>query len=392
MADPLRLTIHHAASSAIIGLLTQLTSQGAVTLAEPQRYLPAGELVSITRVNRPRPDYPQGPQVILAHGDRLAAEVLGGDDLAIRVRTAFSSATPNAEWRIPLAQIQVLWLIPPPIDTPYQIDRYDWLEQGRKKDVVLFRNGDFFAGEIERFSDDGPSLIWKPAGVLNSTRVDLNRVAAIAFNPTLVVGRLPKGTFTRIVTTHGDRLSAVTVEADQDRLRGTTAFRATFDLPIHELIALDVMQGPAVYLSDLKPIKDTTEGYSDLAWPWAADQTVKRNPLRLVTSLGEETFDKGLGTHPKTTLVYDLGGRYRRFEAIVGLDAMTGRRGTAKVHVLVDGQNQAIPGLEELTAVNGSVEINVDVTSAKELILQVDYGSGGDVQADVNWANARLVK
>ena len=102
-----------------------------------------------------------------------------------------------------------------------------------------------------------------------------------------------------------------------------------------------------------------------------------------------QTFDKGLGTHPRTTLVYDLGGKYRRFEALVGLDPVTGRRGAVEVRVLVDGRDVLSTAL---TAGTEPKAVAVDVAKAKELTLVVDYGPGGDVQDDVNWADARLIE
>src|SRR5262249_22100296 len=161
------------------------------------------------------------------------------------------------------------------------------------------------------------------------------------------------------------------------------AFGADLDLPLADLIALDVMQGRAVYLSDLKPRRSVTEAFGGLAWPWVADRSVKGNPLRLVTGRGEETFDRGLGTHSKATLTYDRGGKSRRFEATVGLDATTGRRGAAKVGILVDGKEQPVPGLDRLSAAGGCVPVAVGVAKAKELTLVIEFGPAGDVQADV---------
>ena len=102
-------------------------------------------------------------------------------------------------------------------------------------------------------------------------------------------------------------------------------------------------------------------------------------------------FDAGLGTHPRTRLVYDLGGKYRRFDALVGLDPVTGRRGSADVRILVDGEIQPIPGLIGMSSLDSPVAVRVDVAGVQELTLVVDFGRGGGVQADVNWVNARLV-
>ena len=38
------------------------------------------------------------------------------------------------------------------------------------------------------------------------------------------------------------------------------------------------------------------------------------------------------------------------------------------------------------------VAVRVDVSGANELTLEVDFGPTGGVQADVNWADARLIK
>jgi hypothetical protein len=392
-APPAPRFVAHAANALFeTGRLVRLTPKLETTLADPAAMIPAGELVGLTRAEKSRPPLPAGPQLLLATGDRIPGTVTGGDDLAVRISPVVTTAKPASTWRVPLAQVRVLWVDDPPADTPTDPDRYPWLDPARKKDVVLLRNGDVLTGDIERFADDGESLSWKPAGGKGGTSVDLALVSAVAFNPTLVAARKPKGAYARLVTASGARVSATAIESDGTRFRGTTTFGAKLDLALADVIALDVIQGKSVYLSDLKPKRATTEPYGDLSWPWAADRSVKGNPLRLVTPLGEETFDKGLGTHPKTTLTYDLGGKYRRFEATVGLDAATGRRGAAKVNVLVDGKVRDVPGLERLSATGGSVAVSVDVTKAKELTLVIDFGPSGDVQADVNWANARLVE
>ena len=128
-----------------------------------------------------------------------------------------------------------------------------------------------------------------------------------------------------------------------------------------------------------------------MTWPYASDRTVSGAPLRLADHGGESTFDKGLGTHPRTTLTYDLGGKYRRFDASVGIDPAVGGRGQASVRILVDGKEQSFPALKALAAGN-PIPVRVNVTDAKELVLEVDFGTAGSVQADVNWAEARLIQ
>jgi hypothetical protein len=389
-ADPPRFVGVSASARAVTGRIVGITPKWGATLADHDATIAPGDLIGLERVGKPRPPLPGGSQLIMANGDRIPAAVIGGDDLSIRVNPM--GAKPETTWRVPLAQLRVLWVDAPPADTSADVNRYPWLDPGRKKDVILLRNGDVLTGDIERFAADGRGLVWKPAGGKAGTAVELSGVAAVAFNPTLVAARQPKGPFARLVTANGTRITLTAGESDGTRIRGTTAFGEKLDLPLDDLIALDLIGGKAVYLSDLKPKAVAAEGYGDLAWPWAADRTVKGNPLRLATDRGTEVFDKGLGTHPRTTLTYTLGGKYRRFEATVGLDAATGRRGLAKVAVLVDGKERQVPGLDRLSAPGGCVSVSVDVAKAKELTLVIEFGPAGDVQADVNWANARLIE
>nr|MCU0704690.1 NPCBM/NEW2 domain-containing protein [Fimbriiglobus sp.] len=199
----------------------------------------------------------------------------------------------------------------------------------------------------------------------------------------------PKGAFARITTSDGSRVTVSAVSSDGQTLEATPLVGGKLTLPVADVVAVDVLGGKAVYLSDLKPKAAKEEAFGAVAWPWASDKSVKGNPLRLKTDRGEEAFGKGLGLHPKTTLTYDLGGKYRRFEATVGLDATTGRRGAVDVTVLVDGKPTKLDGL---TFASGVKPLSLDVTKAKELTLIVDYGPGGDVQDDVIFADARLVE
>lgn len=321
----------------------------------------------------------------LTNGDRVRGAVTGGDTRVVRF-VPDSRADAKAEpWSVPLAALAAVWVTPPPADTPPDPAAYPWADGPRRRDAVLLRNGDVLRGTVEGFAADPPAVRVKVAGEPAANTIALSRVAAIAFDPALARARRPKGPYARLVTADGSRLSLATATADANTLKGTTPFGAAVELPLTDVAALDVLQGKATYLSDLKPKKATAEGFNGVAWPWAADRTVKNNPLRL----GPQTFDKGLGTHPRTTLVYDLDGKYRRFEAVVGLDPLTGRRGAAEVRVLVDGRDALTA---TVTAGADPRPVAVDVAKAKEMTLVVDYGPGGDVQDDVNWGDARLIE
>ncbi|MFO0850800.1 MAG: NPCBM/NEW2 domain-containing protein [Gemmataceae bacterium] len=375
---------HSAATQPVSGPLRSLSPDAGLKLGDSGP-IPAGDLVSIRRTDRPRPASPRGPQVILANGDRVRGTVTGGDRQSVTVRPGAA----DAEWKVPIAALAAVWVNPPPADTPADPARYTWVEPGRRRDAVLLATGDVTRGTVDSFGANPAAVRVKTTDVVT---LPLDRVAAIAFDPTLARLRKPKGPYYRLVTADGSRLSLTAAASDGQTLTGTTLFNAPVAVPLDEVIALDVLQGKATYLSDLKPADAKVEGYGGVTWPWAADRTVKGQPLRLSGRFGEETFDKGLGTHPRTTLTYALDGRFRRFEAMVGLDPLTGRRGIADVKVLVDGTDVTPPGLAGLTAAGSPKSVVVDVSKAKQLTLVVDFGPAGDVQDDVNWGDARLIE
>jgi hypothetical protein len=83
---------------------------------------------------------------------------------------------------------------------------------------------------------------------------------------------------------------------------------------------------------------------------------------------------------------------YRRFEALVGFDEPRSRRGRARLAVELDGKKVELNEGKELTSHDPPLQVRLDVAGVREMTLVMDVGSFGDVQAHVNWANARLVK
>lgn len=370
------------------GTLLRLTPDFAATVATRAGEDTVKDIVSLRRVGRPLPPFPTGPHLVTAHGDRIVGTLLGGGKDSLR----FVPAVREADvWVVPLSAVTAVWLTDTPADTPADVARYPWAEGNKNRDVLQFRNGDTARGVLTDLGPeaDKPTFRFRPDGG-EAKDVRGAEVAAVAFNPILAKPRRPKGPYARVVLADGSRLALTNAALADRTMKAETLFGLKVELQLEAIVALDVFQGKAAYLSDLKPKKVEQAGFLRAESPWAADRTVAGAPLRLALKEGESTFDKGLGTHPRTVLTYDLGGKYRRFEALVGLDPATGDRGRAKVRVLVDGKEQTLAGGG---AVAGTpVAVRVDVAGAKELTLKVDFGPAGGVRADVNWADARLVE
>jgi hypothetical protein len=343
------------------------------------------DLVSARRTDRPLPAWPKVPHAVLADGTRLAGSLKDGSDRAVILTRPVGTVS------IPFESLDVLWLTKPPVGTPTDPVKYSWLPSPRKKDVLLLTSGDTLVGTLDRFEEKGTIVRFRAEGKKETAPVAAASIAAVAFDPNLSRAKPAKGPVWAVTLADGSRVRFASLTVADEKLKGRLITGGLVEWPLADAIAIDVLNGKTTYLSELKPKSAKTEPYLAVTWPFVNNRSVKGNPLRLATSRGEETFDRGLGTHPKTTLVYDLGGKYRRFTATVGLDETTGNKGRTVVKVLVEGKEVSVPGLADLTAAT-VVPVSVDVTGKKELTLVVDFGPAGDVQADVNWADARVIE
>jgi NPCBM/NEW2 domain len=349
-------------------------------------HIAGADVVSIRRPGLPLPPMPAGEHLILVNGDRLSLTGLRLDGEKLRGRCPDFGGT---DVELPLSAVAAWWRAAPDgVSAPDQYLRR-LLAVNRKRDAVYLLNGDVLEGVLDALNDKQVSLEIDK----RSVATDLIRVAAVALSSEPAAGLRPKGLHARLTLDGGARLTLASAEcSDGLALRGTTAFGAPLRVPLNRVVALDWLGGRAVYLSDLKPVGFDEPlpylGADSIHWPPVADGSVDERDLRT----GGSTFAKGIGMHSSGRLRYELAGRYRRFEATVGLDDRTGRKGSVRVRVLGDGRPLDIGFAEELTAKNGPARLQADVTGVKTLTLEVDVGRGGNVQDHVDWSDARVIR
>jgi len=376
---------HAAGADDARGAIQSIDKTWAVRLAGESEPTAGADLVSLRRADLQLPPYPATTQVIFANGDRLAADVLGIENDQIRIRAAFADpphhANATQELTAPLAAVAEIWFQPPPENEaarPKPGER-------RRRDVMYLTNGDARTGTVVGMKSHTQPLIFKEGS--KETQVDPMRLVAVAMNTDLARTLRPRGPYGRLVLANGGRLSLLSATASGESLTGKTLFGPEVKVPIDQIISLDIRQGKAVYLSDLKPLRYEHTPFLGVRWSYEADRSVAGRDMRL----GGHAFDKGVGMHSESRLTYALAGGYRWFKATVGLDDRTGQGGSVRVRVLVDGAEKD-GNDNELTAATGPRTVRVDVAGAKELTLVVEFGSGGDVCDHVDWADARLVK
>jgi hypothetical protein len=362
-----------------------LLREGFAVELTPKSRIPAGGLIELRQLGTPIPPRPKGAHLVLANGDMIPGELLNSEGLTF-TWSAQLAAKERANLTFPFPALAQVWFVSPPgKETRERISKPN-------ADLLLLKNRDLRAGSIEKLISPDKSVQFRAKDDTKPSSVAITDLLGLVRDPTLVRLRAPRTPYARVTLRNGTRISVKNATYDGKLFTLTHVSGSTFLLPLEELLLLQIVNGKAKPLTELTPFEQKVEPFSQLTWPWQSNQNVRQEPMTLRTPWGIETIDSGLGTHSRTKLTYRLEGKYRRFEALVGLDAEYGKKGAAAVTILLDGKALPLPELAKLSAENEAIRVSVDVSRTRELSLLIDFGPGGDVQDVVNWGDARLIE
>jgi len=137
---------------------------------------------------------------------------------------------------------------------------------------------------------------------------------------------------------------------------------------------------------------------TDLSWEkatagWGSvqkDRSIDGNVLTLKTTSGIQSFERGIGTHANSEIIYNLQGKgLKTFEAYVGADQeISGNNGTVIFQVYVDGEKKFDSGV--MTKNTNAKHVSVDIAGANELKLVVNDAGDGNGWDHSDWADAQF--
>jgi hypothetical protein len=210
---------------------------------------------------------------------------------------------------------------------------------------------------------------------------------------TEAVPKEPAGLHATVLTSDGSSVRGEIQSLKDGALALKDTYGTVQKIPANLLSGIYIKNGRVVYLSDMKPtIVDEDANYirgpkklsSDLDFPYQKDRSARGGKI----ILGGVEHRKGVGVRARSLLGYPLEGAFKRFQAVLGLDATAMGLGAVRVEVEVDGKKLKELGLKGADAPQA---IDVDVSGAKELLLRVTWAGVG--QSDfVDWGSARLIR
>jgi NPCBM/NEW2 domain len=305
----------------------------------------------------------------------------------------------DAEYEIPLQSIS--YVLNGAQDAAV---RQEWQEKILKKpanqdQVVIRRDNALNAlqGTLGEGNNTGQIEFTLEVGGERRTRgLDLDRVQGLVFlrkaqadapAPLCKVIDLRQNTFTAAKL----QLAEVSLfywqgSAIQNKLKVITASGAIFDLPRASLVRLDFTNDKIVYLSDMKPAASTYRSQTGRSDPPRMDTNLDgRGPLQV----HGESFSKGIAMHAYTELTYNLDGKYKKFEAVLGMDDVIGGDGQPRVRIEGDGRElfgQVVSRKDERR------NLDLDVRGVRQLRVIVSGAKPFAFEAHVDLANAKLSK
>jgi hypothetical protein len=119
------------------------------------------------------------------------------------------------------------------------------------------------------------------------------------------------------------------------------------------------------------------------------DTAVDGSPLRF----GSQVFDHGIGVHAYSRLTYAIDPGWKGFRTQYSIDSSEDfPRPLADVTVRIKLDAKTVHEQEHVRAGLLSPVIWIDLSGAKTLELEADYGNAGDTQDHLNWIEPALVR
>jgi hypothetical protein len=244
-------------------------------------------------------------------------------------------------------------------------------------------------GTIGEGDAAGEKLGFEDARLNRKLSVPLTRVQGMVFVRKLA-GNAPD-TLCKVTDLQRNTFTAHAVALAGNNLQVTTVTDLKLALPVAQVASLDFSGGRLLYLSDVNPVRVVEKSNTGRVEHYRRNKNLEGGEIRLHGE-GEQykqPFPKGLSVHAYTELVYDLGGQYKKFEALLGVDETV--EGDSRVKVIIEGDGKELYAAE-ISRKDEPKPVKVDVKDVKELRIVIRSADLFDFGNHVDLASARVSK
>ena len=256
------------------------------------------------------------------------------------------------------------------------------LDEERKEDQIILANHDVVRGVVSGVEDG--KILMQVNG--ETSPVPLASAEGIFFASP---GKAAPGKkMFRLRFIDGSRFTTPTLRMTASKVTVTLGDGVTRDVDQANVLSIEQLNGPVQWLSDQTPTSsEQTPFNSEITFPAKFDRNVFGKPLRV----SSQTFEKGIGVHANSRLVFALDGTYKTFRTRYGLDTSADpSQAAVSVRVLLDGK--VVHERSKVQAYEPMPLVKVDLGDAKTLTLEVTAAGPTDTQDRLDWVDAALVR
>ncbi len=288
------------------------------------------------------------------------------------------------ELKFPLAAVS--YLLKEAHDAKIREEWQNILAKRGKSDLLAIKDAEgkpnAFEGTLGEADAKGETIAFETVSGVKRHPA-LGRVVAMSFLRKAEVNAPP--VVCKVHDSAHNLLMAARVALDAKGFTITTVTGVKVELPGSAVARLDYSKGKITFLSDLEPVKVTERSSVGLVDHYRRDKNLEEGPLKLA----KETFAKGLSLHAYTELVYDIGGQYKEFKAVLGVDPSVG--GDSHVKVTIEGDGRELFA-GEVRRKDPPRSLTIDVKNVKQLRIVVASTGLLDLGDHVNLADAKVSK
>lgn len=310
---------------------------------------------------------PVGPFVLhLQFGNRLPGSPLRLDGESLRWRSASLG-----EVVVPLKEARGILVLNASEEA---------LEREHVEDTLRLQNGDTVRGIIDSLTQQ--QVVVKTSDG-REVQTPVESLQELIFASVGVSTPSRDRAFV-VTTTDGSRVVCDSIRSDGTKAR-VTVFGAETSFPMSLVAQVEQVNGAVTWLSALEPVKAEHTPYFGVAMPARMNRGVTGGPVRI----GKNTYDRVIGVHSRSVLVFALEGGFKKFRTAFAID---GDLPLANVDVRILADDKELFSRKGVRAGEAIVPKVLSVEGAKQLTLEVDYGENFDVQDRFVWIEPALLK
>ena len=315
-----------------------------------------------------------------------------------------------SDWKIRKRDLTLKLLSGPEVTVPMKVvsnilnraedekNTADWKSRtfnNRGREAIVVKKGEVISNiECTLGEGDAEGKTIALAVIIDGEPTTLKRVQNTAHGFLFKTVLDPKAppVLCKLIDTLGNIIQVSEIQPNDAGLKVITPAGAALDFSFKQIARLDYAKGKLDYLSSLTPSKMVAKSNLDEdtkpdQWHVYKDTNLNKGPL----TLGGVTYSSGLALKPFTELTYDLGGEYREFSALVGLDDNVSAVG--KTILVVEGDGR------ELLTVEISADdkkrfrpVTLNIKDVQKLKLTVKADGEFDVARHLDIADAKVSK